>query len=278
MSVAAPAVRQRLGSAPPIYLKVARCGFDRFATYRAATVAGVFTNTIFGFLRAYVFIAVYAGRGPIGGLSLSDALTYIFVTQGLVMVVYLWGWWEIALSIRSGDVVTDLSRPLDYEAYWLAQDLGRATYHAIFRGIPPFLLAALVFHLRLPQHVATWPAFVLSLMLAVCVSFSLRFMINLSAFWLLDYRGVGGLAAAVWTFLSGFAVPIAFFPGWLALAARLLPFAAIVNTPVEIFLEKSHGRALAGALGLQGAWALVLLLAGRLLLVAARRKVVIQGG
>ena len=59
------------------------------------------------------------------------------------MTVYLWGWFDVALRVRSGDVATDLQRPLDFQAYWLAQDLGRAAYHALFRGVPPFIFGAL---------------------------------------------------------------------------------------------------------------------------------------
>lgn len=267
-----------MNDAALLYWQVALRGFRRFATYRAATLAGVFTNSVFGFMRAYVMVALFAERGAIGGYDLRDSLTYTFVTQGMLMVVYIWGWWEIALSIRSGDIVTDFSRPLDYQLYWLAQDLGRAVFHALGRGIPPFVVGALVFKLRLPEHAWTWPAFALSVLLAVCVSFAFRFMLNLSAFWLLDYRGVGALASAVWTFLSGMAVPLAFFPGALGVVAKALPFAAFVNTPVEIFLEKPQGWSLLGALAFQAGWALALLAAGRLALGAATRKVVIQGG
>ena len=261
-----------------LYWEVACRGFRRYATYRAATFAGVFTNTIFGFMRAYVFVALFQVRSEVGGFDRADALTYTFVGQGMIMAVYLWGWWEIALTIRSGDVVTDLYRPLDYQLYWLAMDIGRATYHVISRGIPPFIVGAVVFDLRLPEHPLTWAAFVLSILLAVCVSFAMRFMLNLTAFWLLDYRGVGQIAAAAWTFLSGFIVPLAFFPGRLEDISRALPFAAWLEIPVEIFLEKSQGIELAGALGFQAAWTVVMLAAGRWVLAAAMRKVVIQGG
>ena len=261
-----------------LYWEVARRGYRQFAAYRAATAAGVFTNTVFGFMRAYVFIALFAARPDVGGYDLVQTLTYTFLSQGILMPVYLWGWWPIALTIRSGDVVTDLYRPLDYQFYWMAQDLGRATYHALYRGIPPFVLGALVFDLRLPQQPLTWLAFPLSVALAVCVSFAVRFMLNLSAFWLLDYRGVGAIAAAAYTFLSGFVIPVAFFPAWLQAIAWALPFPAYVAVPIEVFLEKRAGPELLGALGYQAMWAGVLLAAGRLMLRAATRKVVVQGG
>lgn len=261
-----------------LYWEVAVRGFRRYATYRAATAAGLFTNTIFGFMRAYVFVAVFRERQAVGGYDLTDALTYTFLTQGVLMTVHLWGWWEIAQSIRSGDVVTDLFRPYDYQTYWLSQDLGRAAFHLMGRGIVPFLAGALVFDLRLPERPITWAAFLASIFLAVCVSFGFRFILNLSTFWFLDYRGIGGIFTTVWMFLGGFIVPVAFFPGTLGTAAGLLPFAAAIQTPIDVFLEKATGAALAQTLALQAAWAVALLALGRLVLARATRKVVTQGG
>jgi len=57
-----------------------------------------------------------------------------------------------------------------------------------------------------------------------------------------------------------------------------LPFAGMLQMPIEVLLGKLHGVALVSALGFQAAWALVLLAAGRLLLTMAVRKVIVQGG
>ena len=261
-----------------LYWQVARRGYSRYATYRVATIAGIFTNTVFGFLRAYVFVAVFAASGTIGGYSPRDTLTYTFVAQGLLATVAIFGWWEIALGIRSGDVVTDLYRPYNYQGYWLAQDLGRGAYHALYRGIPPCLLGLRVFPLSVPPQPLLCAAFVMSVALAIAVSFALRFLVNLSAFWLLDYRGPGALFLAASNFLSGMLVPVTFFPGALRPIATLLPFAAIVQTPVDVWLGKDRGLVLVGALAGQLAWALALLLLGRLLLRTALKKLVVQGG
>ena len=261
-----------------LYWEVARRGYRRYATYRGATIAGVFTNTVFGFMRAYVLIALFQSRPHVGGYDVTDALTYAFLTQAALMPVYIWGWYEIAVRIRSGDIVSDLQRPVDVQSYWLAQDLGRALYHAIFRGVPPFVIGALVFHFRLPASPLTYLLFTVSMALAVCVSFALRFIFNVLAFWLMDYRGINGLAAIFWTFLSGFALPLAVFPPTFRAIAEALPFAGMVQTPVDIFLEKFRGVALLAAMGGQLVWALVLLLLGRWLLAVAVRRLVVQGG
>jgi ABC-2 type transport system permease protein len=262
-----------------LYWEVARRGFSRYATYRGATLAGVFTNSVFGFVRAYVLLAVVAARPVVGGFDRADLISYVWLGQGLLMVIYLWGWNEVALRIRAGDIATDLSRPFDFQGWWLAQDLGRAAYHAVFRGIPPFVLGWLAFRtLTLPPSALHWVAFAASLVLAVNVSFGIRYLGNLGAFWMLDHRGAERIVAAVTTFLSGFIVPITFFPTWLERVARALPFAAVLQIPVDIFLGHRTGASLGRGLALQAWWAVVVLGAGRIVLARATRRLVVQGG
>jgi ABC-2 type transport system permease protein len=76
-------VAARRGGGVRLYWEVARRGFRRYATYRAATAAGVFTNTIFGFMRAYMFVALFAVQSDVAGYDVSDGLTYTFATQGM---------------------------------------------------------------------------------------------------------------------------------------------------------------------------------------------------
>ena len=54
----------------------------------------------------------------------------------------------------------DLCRPYDYQGWWGAAAVGRASFYSWARGIPPFLAGALVFDLRLPDDAWMWPAFV----------------------------------------------------------------------------------------------------------------------
>ena len=111
------------------------------------------------------------------------------------MTIYLWGWYEVAFRIGSGDIATDLYRPLDFQLYWLAQDLGAALTRALPRAAAVCRRRARVRPpvARRPGHVAR---VLVSVALAVMASFAFRFLYNLTAFWLLDYRGVGVLASS----------------------------------------------------------------------------------
>jgi ABC-2 type transport system permease protein len=261
------------------YVQVARKSFRRFATYRGATFAGVVTNTVFGFLRAYILLAVFKDRTHIGAFNATDVVTYTFITQGLAAAIAAFGTLELAERIPTGEVVTDLYRPMHFQSYWLSAEVGKAAYQSVFRGIPPFLIGALFFHLQLPPDPMTAVIFLISMALAIVVSFSFRFIVALSGFWLLDTRGTYQLAILLMGFFSGFFIPIAFFPPTLARVAHLLPFASVVEYPVELFLGQHRGAgATAGILAQQLAWAVVLFMVGEILVRRALRKVIIQGG
>jgi ABC-2 type transport system permease protein len=257
--------------------EIAKRGWRRYAAYPWATAAGIFTNTIFGFLQAYILLAVYRHRSHVGGYDASDTVTYVWLAQSMIMTVYIFGWQELALRVRDGSIVTDLARPLDPQRYWLAYDLGRAPYHLLFRGVLPFVLGAFVFELHYPSPLDAL-VFLVSLTLAVVVSFGVRFLYNVAAFWLLDFRGVMTLTVTVVLFFSGMVLPLRFFPHWLREVSYALPFASILQTPVDVWLGKRSGLALVGFLALQAAWAIALLALGRLVFARGTRKLVVQGG
>ena len=258
---------------------VARSSCAQWATYRLATFAGAFTNSVFGFLRVYVLLAVLEARPGLAGFDATDAATYAFVTQGMIAVVFESGYGELAMRIRTGDVVSDLYRPVDLQLWFLAADLGRAAFSVVFRGVPPVLVGAVAFGVRVPDDVLTWCAFAVSVLLAVVVSFGIRFLASLSGFWLLDVRGVQQIATLLSFLLAGLILPLTFFPDGTVEVVRALPFAAIVQLPMEIFLGHHPGLLDALAIiGRQAAWALALLGAGRVVAHRAMRKVVVQGG
>lgn len=258
--------------------ELARRGYARYAAYPGATIAGLFTNTVFGFMRASILLALFEHRAEIGGYDATATVTYVWLGQALIMTVYIWGWNDLALRIRTGDIATDLIRPVHPLRAGLAFDLGRALYHALFRGVLPLLIGAIAFQLVFPADAVVWLAFVASAGLAVAVSYAFRVLYNLAAFWLLDHRGPSMLAMIAANLFSGFLIPIAFFPDWLATIARATPFPAMVQVPIDIFVGATAGPQIAFALASQLAWALALFAVAHYVFALGTRRLVVQGG
>jgi ABC-2 type transport system permease protein len=263
------------------YPAVAVRGFRRYATYRAATVAGIVTNTVCGLIISYSYVALWDQRPHLGGYTEAQALSYVWVGQALLITMALMGGGfedELMERIRSGDIAVDLYRPADLQGWWFAADLGRAGFHLLGRGIVLLVVGSLVFELALPTDPLTWLVFLVSVALGIVVSFGVRYLVALSAFWLLDGTGVSQGALLAGVFFSGMTLPLTVFPGWLGTVARALPWAAMLQVPVDVLLGEHRGGGLLLALAFQAGWALALLAAGRALQTVATRRVVVQGG
>jgi ABC-2 type transport system permease protein len=263
-----------------LYLEFARRSFQQQFAYRGATLAGIFTNGVFGVMIATIFVALYrsqsdGGTSAVEGWSRDQTVTMVWISQSLLMTVYIWGWWEVTRNIQSGAIVNELLKPYDYFSYWLSRDLGRALAHLFIRGIPTFAIGMIFFTTLSPVSVVAGTAFLLSIALAVTASFCLRFLANLAGFWVIDYRGLQSAYNAVVTFFSGMLIPLAFLPGPFKTAANIMPFRSIIMMPGEIYL--GHITVWKG-LGFQALWIALLVLACRALLSVGERQLVVQGG
>jgi ABC-2 type transport system permease protein len=261
---------------------LARAGLRRYATYRQATLASVATNTVFGFLRCFVLLAVVDGAGPgraPAGYTAEQLALYTWASQGLIGVVALWGWTELGDRIRSGDVVSDLMRPIHPVLSYLYADLGRAALAVFTRFGVPIAVGALFFTLYVPRRPETYPLFVVSVLLAVLVSFAGRYLVNAAGFWLLDVRGVVMAWTVGTSLLAGLAFPVHFAPGWLPLAIWVgTPFPSMLQAPLDVLVERGSPLTLLGEVAGQAAWAVVLLLACWYVQHRATAKLVVQGG
>jgi len=260
------------------FLATIRTSFRRQLTYRAANLSGLFTNLMFGFFRASVLIALYDDQIIVNGLSIRGAITYAGLTQAIIGLLSFFHWYELMHTVYDGKVGSDLLKPVNYFLYWLGIDLGRAFGSLIIRGIPLFLVFSLFYNIVLPESLLQWGAFFLSLFLALLISFSWRFMVNLASFWTPNALGVGRFAFGLSWIFSGFYFPLALFPEWLARFSRLTPFGASVYIPIQVFIGNIQGMALVEGLIIQVIWILLLIAFDQIILAQGVRKLVIQGG
>jgi len=261
-----------------VYFEFAKKSFQQSLQYRIANYSGFAVNTFFFIIRAFVFMALYENRGIVAGYNVTEAITFTGITQAMLMAVGIFGTMEIANAVKSGEVATDLMKPIDYQLVMLFRQLGRSFYFFIFRGIPIFLVMAVFFPWSPPQSWGALALFLFSLIFAVMITFSFNFIVGMSAFWLLDARGISGFIMGAGLLLSGFVVPLSFFPTGFDKICEWLPYVGQSYVPVAIYLGKYTGAKMLSMLLRQFAWAVILILFGKFLMFFAMRKLIIQGG
>jgi ABC-2 type transport system permease protein len=263
------------------YGQLARAGFRRQATYRLAMLAGLVTNIVFGFIRAAIlFAAVDSAGGTLAGYTRDTISTYVWLSQGLLGAVNLGGSGASELSerIRSGDVAVDFTRPVDVQGSYLATDLGRAAFTFLPRGLPSVLVGALTMGLALPSNIWPYLLGLVSVTLAVSVSFLCGYAVNILGFWLVETRGVRSLYAVTSAFLAGLFVPVGMFPGWLSTLALATPFPSMLQVPIDIISAHVSGMEAVKAVAAQCFWVALTFLVGGALTRAGRHKLEVQGG
>jgi ABC-2 type transport system permease protein len=261
-----------------LFWELAKRAFKRYMTYRAAAVAGLITNFFFGIFRVAVLLALFGSREEIGGITADGAITYVGLTQAVIAYLSMFGWYDLIRSVHSGDVSSDLLKPMELFLFWLAQDFGRAVVHFFLRGVLFILLFELVYDMSYPDTAVQWLAVLIAVLLSWLLSFAYRFLLNLAAFWTPNARGIARFGFVLSWFFSGFLMPLRFFPDWVQQIAYATPFPHLLNTVVEVYLGVLTGVSLLNVLLIQLAWITGLILVGHVLLKTAVRRLVILGG
>jgi ABC-2 type transport system permease protein len=262
----------------PAFFALAKAGFGRHATYRRATYASAFTNTVFGFLNCYLLLAVLGSRTTVVGYDAAGLATFVWAGQGLLGVVQLFTWTDVADRIRTGDIVSDLLRPIDPLWAYLAMDLGRAAHAALIRLTIPVLVGMAVFRLRWPSSPQSWALVALSVPLGVVVSYGMRYTCNLLAFWWLDARGPNTVWLLGVSFFSGLVVPLPFYPGWVQRVAWFTPFPWMFQAPLDVVLQRGGPAHQLTLVAGQVALAVAVLALAHGFQRLALRKLEVQGG
>jgi ABC-2 type transport system permease protein len=167
---------------------------------------------------------------------------------------------------------------MSFFSFWLAKDLGRAMAAFLMRSVTIMLLYALIFDISYPKNALQWVAVSIAFILSWLISFSWRFLVNLTAFWTPNTFGISRFAYGLSWVLSGFAMPLTFFPSWFQSIADATPFPSMVYTIIEIYLGIASGNQILLLLLGQVFWLLILILIAKVTLSAGIRRLVVLGG
>lgn len=267
-----------MGSLRP-YLQFARLAFQRRATYRLANWTGVAVNFFFLLVHAQVLLGFFRARGDTMGWTANDAVLYFAASESLLMVVGVFPDYRFNLAerVRSGEIVSDLVRPVTLYGRDVAERYGTGLHYLVTRTPAVFAAGWLVYGLLPPLRweLALFPV---SLALAIAVSAGLWFLACSSAFWRESASGELSAIVFVNTFLGGVFVPIDFYPPVMRWVADVLPFRATLYTPVAIFTGRLTGSALAYGLLHQVVWVAALSMIASSLESRGLRRLATQGG
>jgi len=283
VSTSSNVAARRFAARSPIplhaFVVLAKAGFRRYSTYRQATVAGIFTNSVFGFLRCFVMLGVATGGGMVGGYGRAQLVAYVWIGQGMLATVQLMGDAQLATRIRTGEIVSDLLRPIHPVITYFATDLGRASFAFLTRFVVPVIVGLIAFDFYIPHRAVTYPLFAISLVLATSLCFACRYVVSATSYWLLDGRGPQLGWTLLATLLGGLYFPLRFLPAPLVTTLWLAtPFPSLLQAPLDIAVERTSTPIAIGYVGVQLVWVVLAFWAAFAIQRRGERRLVSQGG
>jgi len=260
------------------YIEFSKKAFQKALVYRIEVLISLVYGIVSILIYFYLWSALYQNQPQVKGITLKEVITYSAISIIIRQLARTDTTFLIEDKMRTGDIATDLMKPIDLGLYLFSDALGQSWFTFLAKILPVFSIAFFVFKIILPPGSLFFFSFLVSVFLGYMIIFCIWFMIGMIGFWTREIYGFCLVMEGIIAFFSGSLVPLWFFPKLLQRIAFFLPFKAIYFTPLSIYLGKVPSSQIVWVLMQQALWAIGLIIGARLIQVAATRKVVIQGG
>ncbi|HZJ64383.1 MAG TPA: ABC-2 family transporter protein [Kofleriaceae bacterium] len=269
------------------YAAVVGVRFRMLLQYRAAALAGLWTQLVFGMVLIMIYEGFYrSSTADVQTMAFPQVASYVWLGQALLAMLP----WnidrELHAMVRSGAVAYELCRPVDLYGLWYARAVAHRTAPTVLRAVPMVVFATVVLPLvgldewRLgpPVSLAAGAGFALALVCALALACAISTLVNITMLWTIQNDGVLIIVTSVVSLLSGLLVPLPLLPDWAQPVLRWLPFAGVLDLPYRIYNGHIAPDGLALVLARQLGWTLAIVALGRWCLGRGMRRLVVQGG
>ncbi len=260
------------------YLDYARVGIKEHMVYPSAIWAKFFSKIIYLYLQFCLWSALFSSnslKNP--ELRKDSTLRYIIIATIISTVIECNIIERINAQIQTGNIATDLIRPIGFKRMVFSKHLGDTFVKIAFYLVPLVVLVHITMNVPLLNHKQIGVG-ALSVILAYCIQFLYSLVIGLLAFWLIVTWPINMLLGAVYKLLSGAWIPVSMFPDILNEINLFLPFRAIYAIPVSILTSQMEVTDIYSSIGIQIMWLVLLYILVEVVWYVGRKKLIIQGG
>ncbi|MDE6742903.1 MAG: ABC-2 family transporter protein [Lachnospiraceae bacterium] len=260
------------------YVDHVRIGMKEYLVYPSAVWAKLFSKIIYLYLQFCIWSALFASNSmKHSELNKADTLRYIVVATIVSTVIECNVIEKVNAQIQSGNIATELIRPIGFKRMLLARHLGDTAIKILCYLVPLIVLvkASVSLPLLCCGQIGLG---ILSVSLAYGIQFLYSLVIGLLAFWLIVTWPINMFFGAIYKLLSGAWIPVTMFPETLNRINIFLPFRAIYAIPISILTSSMKVIEIRQSIGVQVMWLVILYILVQIIWRVGRNKLVVQGG
>ena len=257
-----------------VYLKTA---LATQLQYRFAAVIYMSNRVFEPTVLLAIWSAIATARGEVGGYTAADFAAYFIATMVVNQLTYSATFHNFEWRIRSGELSSELLRPLHPIHADITENLGAKSF-TLLAMIPMAVLLSILFRPEFDSNSAVLLLALAALIPAYFIRFFTDYVFAMSAFWTTRASALSEIYLVFELFFYGRFAPLELLPPWLERISWLLPFRWVVWFPVELAMNRlSHDEIVTGFL-MQALWLVATIGSLRIVWLRGVRKFTAVGG
>lgn len=137
-----------------LYYELAKNALQMSMAYRFNTCLQLVSQSINMFILITIWRALYNGAetttSTMGAITLQEMMAYSIISSGIYIFISNNIVMTMGQKLTTGEIATDLIRPINLKAALFSQTLGEKVYQILFQLIPLMLLATFFVGLPVP--------------------------------------------------------------------------------------------------------------------------------
>lgn len=260
-----------------MYWQLSFMSFKRGFVYRIHFIITILSSIIQLAVLWFLWTAIYSVSSTeiIGGFTFTAMITYASISTAISFIISSYTEYAIEEDVKTGRISNTLTKPVNYIVFYIFNEYGEVFFKILTMGLPLILISFLFLNISLPSS----SIFFISVIFGFFINFFLVLLTGMWAFWTAgSIWGIRLTRYVVSQIMSGAIIPIYLFPEWLKTIAYILPFQAIFNIPLSIYIGKIVGYEILSAIGIQLLWFFGLALMCVAVWKQAEKKIMVHGG
>ena len=164
---------------------------------------------------------------------------------------------------------------------WYFKIIGQKLSYTLLRFLPILLVASLLpapYRLLFPSSFPRFLFFLFSLCVGTLLVTALTVFYPIISLITMNEKGVSSILIMIADILSGTVVPVSFFPDFLKMISKWLPFQYVSDLPFQIYTGTVSFQSAFFYTVIQVIWLFLLIMLGKILLKGIMKRVSVQGG
>ena len=164
---------------PKYYLSLIRMGILEAMQYRLGIVIMIIGNLLYLIVVYYLWKAIFASSitATVNGMTFTDTLIYLVLAAAIFNFMEMYDIvWHIGNCIRSGKIVLELLKPIQYKKYLFWFYSGRFVINFFLTFLPTFIIVIMLTKGAINIGVNLL-VFMISILMAVFINYCIDFFI-----------------------------------------------------------------------------------------------------